>query len=761
MPDYDFKQLSPHDFELLARDLIQARDQIQLETFKTGRDQGIDFRCAKGPAKLIVQCKHFATTGLNGLIRELKKEVPKAVRLSPTRYILVTSVGLTPLNKTEIQALFGDLIRSPEDVIGADDLNNLLAQHDAIHGQHYKLWLGSRAVLDRVLHNASITQSEFEAKRVYAEISRYVENAAYPRARAMLDDSHVAIISGAPGVGKTTLARILLYDFLEQGFEAVSILTDFQTGRERYQPGTKQIFYFDDFIGATFLGERASTFTRNEDRAILDFVELVRASKSARLVMTTREHILQQTIATSEKLKNSSLIDDKCVLEIGDYSELQRAEILYNHIHFSDLPGEYRDELLAGRFYREIVRHQKFTPRLIEWLSNFRRIKSVPPAQYRPFVRQLLANPADIWRHAHDEQISDSGRSILLALYAHGGKCPPVTLEAVFWSLHELRSQRYGFKTSPADWRRGLMELSGSFIRPGKSIEVIDPSVIDMLHAVVRDDPRNALDIIEGAVRFDEARRIWTIAKLGNNKRVYDYLVVEKARIISVFSRLLDAPVGKLIENGVTHHDDSAAERLAMLSNLAVQFKEASIVPDIRSGLDTLLTGWGAEHFEISEGIRLLDRIDHCDFVFGEDAAPLRARLLAETCREASYGCWSHELRELIDAINDDEITPALKGYLEKAAENFQSDRFEDELRDAKSSSDLEKLEADVVVIGERLGVHIDGMIDSLVETQMAFEKFESDHADAQHDYWKETRQSSRSADNDIDNLFDTLRRDD
>lgn len=37
MPDYDFKQLSPHDFKQLSRDLIQARDGIILESFTTGQ----------------------------------------------------------------------------------------------------------------------------------------------------------------------------------------------------------------------------------------------------------------------------------------------------------------------------------------------------------------------------------------------------------------------------------------------------------------------------------------------------------------------------------------------------------------------------------------------------------------------------------------------------------------------------------------------------------------------------------------------------
>jgi hypothetical protein len=36
MPSYEFKQLSPHDFEQLARDVLQERDGLVLESFKSG-----------------------------------------------------------------------------------------------------------------------------------------------------------------------------------------------------------------------------------------------------------------------------------------------------------------------------------------------------------------------------------------------------------------------------------------------------------------------------------------------------------------------------------------------------------------------------------------------------------------------------------------------------------------------------------------------------------------------------------------------------
>jgi hypothetical protein len=115
-------------------------------------------------------------------------------------------------------------------------------------------------------------------------------------------------------------------------------------------------------MGATFLGDHASGFLRSEDRAISDYIEMVRASPNARLVLTTREHIFGQAVAASERLRQAGLDGHKIILRIGDYSFGQKAQILYNHLYFSDLPDAYKDALLRSEFYLEVVRHPKRWP---------------------------------------------------------------------------------------------------------------------------------------------------------------------------------------------------------------------------------------------------------------------------------------------------------------------------------------------------------------------------------------------------------------
>jgi hypothetical protein len=55
MADYDFRSLSPHDFELVCRDLLQKPLGVRLESFTAGRDSGIDFRYRTKTYTLIVQ----------------------------------------------------------------------------------------------------------------------------------------------------------------------------------------------------------------------------------------------------------------------------------------------------------------------------------------------------------------------------------------------------------------------------------------------------------------------------------------------------------------------------------------------------------------------------------------------------------------------------------------------------------------------------------------------------------------------------------
>lgn len=763
MTDYDFHQLSYLDFEHLVRDLMQAEEGVTLESFKTGKDGGIDFRYARGSAHTIVQCKHYIRTGLSGLLAAVKDEAVKVRALNPDRYVFVTSLPLSDHNKKQIQALIGPQYLSLSDIWGREHLNNLLTLHETVERNHYKLWLASRAVLDRVLHNEVATQSDFAVKKVYRDITRYVQTSAYPRALEMLETRNVVVISGQPGVGKTTLANMLLYRYLEQGYEAVVIKRDISEGQKLLQPGKKQIFHFDDFMGATFLGEKGSPLERNGDRAILDFIEMIEDSPTARLVLTTRQHILSQAFNTSERMRHSDLKQRRVVVAIGQYHLRQRAEILYNHIHFSELPDAYRSALLDDDFYLEILKHQKFNPRLIDWLSNYQRVKSHPPEQYRTFIRRLLADPSEIWRHAYHVELSDAGRSLLLALFSYEGKAGAGNLERAFQKFHRVRAARNHFAVRPEDYANAVAELANAFIKPtgANAVEVIDPSVLDLMNSVLRDGPQNAVDLAVGAYDIGQIERLWTFATRMSRTSVLPALRDGIADIVANLQALLLADRRHRHGDGVFYFHLSFEKRLALLLTIAQETRVTLLSPLIDALVARMQKEWADDEVDLNDAAELLRTLSSTTIIGEPERERLWSLVRAAALKEARDGARSDQIRELIGALDvEDGGDLEAKGVLIRAYDLYRRNHFADELRQTNTLQGYDDLLQDLTLFQTALGVDAEGPIDAVQTERDEFEDQESSYADHHEDEWKERWRDERASERDVRDMFGSLKSD-
>ncbi|MDQ6961579.1 MAG: restriction endonuclease, partial [Mariprofundaceae bacterium] len=217
--NYDFSQLNDKEFEVLVNDLLSAFLDTRIERFRPGRDGGIDGRFFSDEGKqVIVQTKHYLNSGLSKLISTLKNEKAKVSKLNPSRYLVVTSLSLSPKNKQDIMSIFSPYITSEADIFGQEDLNDILAKNKQIEEKHFKLWISSTTVLQRLFNNAIKGRSQFEIENIKKKSAKYVQTSNHQKALDILEKKHDIIISGEPGIGKTTLAENLCLFYVSKGY---------------------------------------------------------------------------------------------------------------------------------------------------------------------------------------------------------------------------------------------------------------------------------------------------------------------------------------------------------------------------------------------------------------------------------------------------------------------------------------------------------------------------------------------------------------
>lgn len=421
--EYFLSKLNDREFESLSADIISTYLNLKVEKFKSGRDAGVDGRFWIGNKEGIIQCKHYWKTGYQGLIRKLKsEEVDKVKNLNPFKYVFFTSVPLSRKNKKEIFKIFSPFIKSESDIWGEDDINDFLSRQENqnIVEKNYKLWITSTQVLDILLHNAIKGRSESTIKEIESHNERYVITDNHIKGAEILKENNVIIISGEPGIGKTTLANNLALYYIANGFEFCDIEESISEAEDlfREKENKKIIFYCDDFLGSNMF----DAITNKRDSHIVKFINRIKSDNSKKFILTSRTNILTKAYSLSHQFQNNKIRDDEFLLRIENLSEIDKAKILYNHIYHSNLDNIYIDEIYKERRYKEIIKHRNYNPRIIEFITDDKKISKIKSEHYWKYIISKFENPEDIWSDYFQNQIDDSVRILSFLTVFNGGK---------------------------------------------------------------------------------------------------------------------------------------------------------------------------------------------------------------------------------------------------------------------------------------------------------------------------------------------------
>lgn len=504
MSIHDFHQLSPLDFESLVRDLLQAELKTRLESFGPGRDGGIDFRFSRDGQATVIQAKHFAGSPPAALLRAVRAENSKVAKLQPKRYILATSQSLTPHRKDELIAAMPQAPLAREDVLGREDLNNLLGRHPDVLRQHFKLWLTDASILERIVHSGVYNRTDAELDIIKRLVPRFVHNESIAEAEAILGRRGALIVAGDPGVGKTTLARVLTWLHLEQGWK-VFVVDDLKEAMSVCTAGEKRLIVFDDFLGQISL---TSDTIRDVDQRLPVFLDRVKNSKDLRFILTTRSYLMNQAQLQSSRLSSSEVKAAELVLRVGEYTRHIRARIVFNHIFFSGLTTEEKRSLLADDFYLKMVDHANFSPRLIDLLTSpdYQSHQSVP---LQEVVTRVLNNPEELWATPFRSHFSDDSRTLMVSLFFFTFYATIEDTLHAFTRALTLAGVALSAEPIISRFRRALKPLEGSVVNiTNDMIMFSNPGVSDFLSSVIIAD-RLLVPTVKAVDTYEELDSAW------------------------------------------------------------------------------------------------------------------------------------------------------------------------------------------------------------------------------------------------------------
>ncbi len=765
MSTYDFTGLSPSDFESLCHDLLERSLGFRLQEFVTGRDKGIDLRHAPVDGQdWIVQCKHLARSGYATLRSRLAhKELPKITKLKPKRYILATSVGLSPSNVDELFRLLTPYCQSKHDIIGQDDLNALLRANPTVEQTHFKLWLTSEAVLSRVLHNEVFVQSMLTEERIKQRLGLYVYTGSFDQARRKLEDEHVCILSGVPGVGKTTLAEMLVVEYLMNDWQVIAIHQNVAEGQRLFRPdrAAKQVFYYDDFLGQISTGEKLG---KNEDRALLQLIGAVSRAANKRFILTTREYILAQAKAEHEHLARSKIDLYRFVVSCHDYSDVDKARILANHLYFAQVPQEHIAALVTEHAYQRIISHRNYSPRIIEWMTQGTETSSCSAKNYASIFLDRLDNPSDLWTHAFENQISEASRHLLLVLGSCGDGIFLSDLHEAFEAFFLKRAGRYGFPASPSSFTKSLDELEGNFIRIERSpkqlaVSCYNSSILDFLDQRFTRQPDDAYDILQYALFFEQVERLFKVFHVGTTGRRDKQTQKCDARIVTeAIDRTLLARSVRLTKTGQPtgrwlRSPTSIWDRLRTCCRIGTEIRNGELRKAIQEYIDTHLRQGDRHPGDLSRIMSLLDLIDNCKWF-----------------DQPTVERWNYRMWEVLLALGNsfDESLEGLSGMAAWFVGNrhrfdrHRGEEFEENLASAVNHeveyncdrSDPERVGGDLAIVEEiartlerDFSEEIGWLNEALTEC--------GPMADDDSDLWRE--HSSGGCASSIESLFDAL----
>jgi len=747
---YDFSQLNDKEFEILVVDLLSIVFNKRIERFKPGKDKGVDGRFYSDTNKeIVIQSKHYLKSGYKSLLSVLRKELFKIKVLNPEKYIFVTSLPLSRDNKKEIKNLLNPFIKIANHIFGQEDLNDILSQNPEIEEKHFKLWISSTTVFNRLINNAIKGRSEFEIEQIKKRTPKYVQTKNHYNAQKILKKNNLIIISGEPGIGKTTLAENLCLEYVARDYEFLDIEESLNEAESVYRRGTKQIFYFDDFLGSNYF----EAIENKKDSHIIKFMDRIKSDNTKKFVLTSRTNILNSGILHSSIFSTGKIHKNEFLLTIDEFDDLEKAKILYNHIWFSKLDEDFIEEIYKNKRYHQIIKHKNFNPRLIEFITDIDRL-NVSPEKYWAYILQTLDNPKDIWNDCFKNQNNEFVRSLVILTVFNGSQIIEEELRKSFNIYIHLENLKNPSHTEK-DFNSTAQLATKSFLNRNRSTSgyvysLFNPSIADYILSEYNKDTRKLINVFKALYTVKSLEMLLSLEK---SKVIHSNEIKKILDALLTNSFLEEKNIDYLIYISYLHinniyKQDKIISVLAKIINEPQLINEFSKFLVLLSKFDKKLKITSFDFLLKTFEDRFLDYDelkDLTDFIANQS---ITSSLLLNELKEQIYGYLNERLND-ISADIDLSLYVDFYQY-----EDGDSDLHVDE--DSITQCIIDSLKEDINTINpdirNKININFSEIVEEIDIDEIVSEYLKSiEHEPEEYSVYS----GNASFDNDIDDLFE------
>ena len=585
---FNYENLSDYEFEILCCDIVSKKLGIQLRTFATGKDGGIDATDDTKKHNIVVQAKHYLKSSYATLYRTLCGEVEKVKRLNPSKYYICCAQKLTPGNVTEIYDLFSEYMVDTNNVIDLNVLDSFLsdpANHDILR-KHYKLWLESTEILSQVNNRNIFIDCESLMADIQEQSKFFVETHYYDESKKILEHNRILLLLGQPGVGKTVTMKMLALYYASQGY-CIRYTTDGEISNLKKSisesEDQKELIVLDDCLGQAYFKMKES-----QENELIALIKYVSHHKNKKIVMNSRITIY------NEAKEHSTLFADffedmDGIVSCLDMNYLpieQKGRIFFNHFYFKNIPKEYYDNILKEKTYRQIVMHRNYCPRIIEFVTKRKQICSIKSEEYAHYLLECLDKPHEVWKTEYNYRIQPEDRLLLTTLFSLTDTI--VMNDILKRAYNERIKYMPSIDITQNYYENALRRLNGSMIKlVDKENQVwvgaANPSVNDFLREILLSNCIEYEDIKEHCTEYIQVIRLFPehmkyLVESGRAVDLYYYSEQEKYSVVlsticrnGVYSEACKGIIHEYLENIIPFKIDENASYLEVVCKLLTE----------------------------------------------------------------------------------------------------------------------------------------------------------------------------------------------